>query len=110
MAHKPSPTLAILLTGLLPAQSPEFEVASVRPFAPGQGQVAAGLHFDGAQVGGSRLSLRDYLATAYTFKATLISGPDWTATDRYHISVSPIQCAADRSPNEILYACWLAAI
>jgi uncharacterized protein (TIGR03435 family) len=80
--------LAILLTGLLPAQSPQFEVASVRSFAPGQGQVAAGLHFDGAQVRGVGLSLRDYLATAYRFKATLISGPDWTATERYDISAT----------------------
>jgi uncharacterized protein (TIGR03435 family) len=80
--------LAILLTGLLLAQSPQFEVASVRPFAPGPGQVAAGLHFDGAQVRGVGLSLRDYLATAYRFKATLISGPDWTATERYDISAT----------------------
>jgi uncharacterized protein (TIGR03435 family) len=80
--------LAILLTGLLLAQSPQFEVASVRPFAPGPGQVAAGLHFDGAQVRGVGLSLRDYLATAYRFKATLISGPDWTATERYDIQAT----------------------
>ncbi len=80
--------LAILLTGLLLAQSPQFEVASVRPFVPGPGQVAGGLHFDGAQVRGVALSLRDYLATAYRFKATLISGPDWTATERYDISAT----------------------
>jgi uncharacterized protein (TIGR03435 family) len=80
--------LALLLTGLLLAQSPQFEVASVRPFAPGPGQVAAGLHFDGAQVRGVGLSLRDYLATAYRFKATLISGPDWTATERYDIQAT----------------------
>jgi uncharacterized protein (TIGR03435 family) len=80
--------LAILLAGLLLAQSPQFEVASIRPFAPAQGQVAAGLHFDGAQVRGVGLSLRDYLATAYRFKATLISGPDWTATERYDISAT----------------------
>ena len=80
--------LGILLTGLLLAQSPQFEVASVRLFAPGQGQVAAGLHFDGAQVRAVGLSLRDYLATAYRFKATLISGPDWTATERYDISAT----------------------
>jgi uncharacterized protein (TIGR03435 family) len=80
--------LAIFLTGLLLAQSPQFEVASVRLFAPGPGQVAAGLHFDGAQVRGVGLSLRDYLATAYRFKATLISGPDWTATERYDISAT----------------------
>ena len=63
-------------------------MASVKPFAPGQGQVAAGLHFDGAQVRAVGLSLRDYLATAYRFKATLISGPDWTATERYDISAT----------------------
>jgi len=80
--------LVILLSGPLLAQSPQFEVASVRPFAPTQGQVAAGLHFDGAQVRGVGLSLRDYLATAYRFKATLISGPDWTATERYDIQAT----------------------
>jgi uncharacterized protein (TIGR03435 family) len=80
--------LAILLAGPLLAQSPQFEVASIRPFEPGQRQVAGGLHFDGAQIRGVGLSLRDYLATAYRFKATLISGPDWTATDRYDISAT----------------------
>src|SRR6202167_6460481 len=80
--------LAISLTGLLLAQSPQFEVPSVRRCAPVQGQVAGGLHFDGAQVRGVGLSLRDYLATAYRFKATLISGPDWTATKRYDISAT----------------------
>src|SRR6202453_3467837 len=80
--------VAVLLTNLLLAQSPQFEVASVRAFAPAQGQVAGGLHFDGAQVRGVGLSLRDYLATAYRLKATLISGPDWTATKRYDISAT----------------------
>ena len=80
--------LKILLTGLLLGQSPQFEVASVRPFVSAPEQVAAGLHFDGAQVRGVGLSLRDYLATAYRFKATLISGPDWTATERYDIQAT----------------------
>ena len=80
--------LAILLASPLLAQSPQFDVASVRPFAPARGQVAAGLHFDGAQVRGVGLSLRDYLATAFRTKATLISGPDWTATERYDISAT----------------------
>ncbi|MGB6943233.1 MAG: TIGR03435 family protein [Bryobacteraceae bacterium] len=81
-------TLAILLASPLLAQSPQFDVASVRPFAPARGQVAAGLHFDGAQVRGVGLSLRDYLATAFRTKATLITGPDWTATERYDISAT----------------------
>ncbi len=90
--------LAILLTGLLFAQSPQFDVASVRPFAPAQGQVAAGLHFDGAHLRGVGLSLRDYLATAYRFKATLISGPDWTATERYDIQAT----LPDGSSNRLM--------
>ena len=96
--------LAILLTGLLIAQSPQFEVASVRPFAPAQGQVAAGLHFDGAQVRGVGLSLRDYLATAYRFKATLISGPDWTATERYDISATLPEGGTKAQVPEMLQA------
>jgi hypothetical protein len=43
----------------------EFEVASIRLFDPTVPGQAAGLHFDGAQVRGVGLSLRDYLATAY---------------------------------------------
>ena len=96
--------LALLLTGLLLAQSPQFEVASVRPFAPGPGQVAAGLHFDGAQVRGVGLSLRDYLATAYRFKATLISGPDWTATERYDISATLPEGGTKAQVPEMLQA------
>jgi uncharacterized protein (TIGR03435 family) len=96
--------LGILLTGLLLAQSPQFEVASVRPFAPAQGQVAAGLHFDGAQVRGVGLSLRDYLATAYRFKATLISGPDWTATERYDISATLPDGSSKAQVPEMLQA------
>ncbi len=78
--------LPILLAFPLLAQ--QFEVASIKPFDPTvQGQ-ALGLHFDGALLRGVGLSLRDYLATAYRFKAILISGPDWTLTDRYNISAT----------------------
>jgi uncharacterized protein (TIGR03435 family) len=96
--------LAVLPAGLLLAQSPQFDVASVRPFAPVQGQVAAGLHFDGAQVRGVGLSLRDYLATAYRFKATLISGPDWTATERYDIQATLPDGASKAQVPEMLQA------
>src|SRR5580692_10312876 len=80
--------LAILLASLLLAQSPQFDVASIKPFDPTLPGQAGGLHFDGALVRGVGLSLRDYLATAYRFKATLISGPDWTASDLYNISAT----------------------
>jgi len=80
--------LAIILASSAFAQSPQFEVASIKPFDPNLPGQTAGLHFDGAQVRGLGLSLRDYLATAYRFKATLISGPDWTLTERFNISAT----------------------
>jgi uncharacterized protein (TIGR03435 family) len=71
-----------------PVFGQQFEVASIKPFDPNVPGQAAGLHFDGELVRGVGLSLRDYLATAYSFKAILISGPDWTLTDRYNISAT----------------------
>jgi len=40
---------------------------------------------DHAQLRAVGLSLKDYLSTAYTIKALLISGPHWTETDRFDI-------------------------
>jgi uncharacterized protein (TIGR03435 family) len=72
-----------------PAARPEFEVASIRPSAPlGQGQVDFGLHIDGAQVRCVSWSMRDYAGLAYKIKATLISGPDWTASERFDVSAT----------------------
>jgi uncharacterized protein (TIGR03435 family) len=85
-------TLAIVLAAapFAPKAKPaEFEVASIKPFDPSsQGKVLAGLHVDGAQVRAAGLSLRDLLAMAYKIKATLITGPDWTASARFDISAT----------------------
>jgi uncharacterized protein (TIGR03435 family) len=79
-------TLAILLA--CPLFGQQFEVASIKLFDPNVAGQAVGLHFDGALVRGVGLSLRDYVATAYRFKAILISGPDWTLTERFNISAT----------------------
>lgn len=86
----PRLTLAILLAPAAFAQSsrPQFEVASVRAFAPGQGPAAVGIHMDRAQLHAVGLSLKDYLSTAYNIKALLISGPHWTETDRFDITAT----------------------
>ncbi len=84
-------TLPILLAGVLFAQSPQFEVASIRPSASYDdqgGKVNIGLHIDGAQVRLISFSLRDFLARAYGMKVTMISGPDWTASERFDISAT----------------------
>lgn len=46
------------------------------------------MHADGAQVRFVGMSLRDFLALAYKTKGTLVSGPDWTATERFDISAT----------------------
>src|SRR5580658_762443 len=88
-AHSRKLVLAILLASSAFAQSPQFEVASIRPFdSSAQGRVLAGVHVDGAQTRYVGLTLRDFLAIAYRIKATLISGPDWTASERFDISTT----------------------
>ena len=69
------------------AQSPkpvELEVASIKPFAPGQDRSSPWPpHRRRAQI---RAVAQGLLAiAAYKIKATLISGPDWTATERFDL-------------------------
>ena len=65
----------------------EFEVASIKPSAPGgQGQATAGLHIDGAMARYTALSLKLYLGMAYDLKNYQISAPDWMASVRWDIT------------------------
>jgi uncharacterized protein (TIGR03435 family) len=81
-------TVVILLASSSFAQ--QFEVASIRPSAPpgAGGKVDVGLHLDGAQVRFISFSLRDLLAAAYRTKATMVFGPDWTASARFDVSAT----------------------
>jgi len=97
----PKAILAILLAASAYAQSPHFEVASIRPSAPTpEGQVNVGVHIDGAQVRVVALTLRDYLGIAYRMKVAMISGPDWTGSERFDISATlPAGSTTDRLPE-----------
>src|SRR5580700_2286682 len=99
-------TFSIMLAASVFAQSPspQFEVASIKLFDPNVPGQAGGLHFDGALVRGVGLSLRDYLATAYRFKAILISGPDWTLTERFNISATLPEGGSRAQVPEMLQA------
>jgi uncharacterized protein (TIGR03435 family) len=85
--------LAIMLWGAAHAAQnptrPAFEVASIRPAAPGapQGGVG-GLRVDGAQVRTAYLTLKDYIAMAYRLKLYQISGPDWIGSDRFDVAAT----------------------
>jgi uncharacterized protein (TIGR03435 family) len=65
----------------------EFEVASIKPSASGGiSQVRAGLHIDGSLVSCARFSINDYIGIAYKVRSYQISGPDWTASERFDIN------------------------
>jgi uncharacterized protein (TIGR03435 family) len=77
----------VLIFGQAPAAPAEFEVASIKPSAAAeQGQPSAGFHFDGAMVRSNRLSLIDYLVTAYGVKNYQISAPEWMASERFDVT------------------------
>src|SRR4029079_11728995 len=83
-----------------PAQdSPNFEVASIRPAAPQTNDVRAGVRIAGSQVRFVSLSLKDYIGTAYGVKPQQIDGPDWLGQEKFDLAAtipsgsSPLQLA-----------------
>jgi uncharacterized protein (TIGR03435 family) len=81
-----------------PAPKLEFEVASVRPSAPLNGQITAGVHIDGAQISSLLLSLKDYTRWAYKVKDYQILGPDWMAGARFDITA---KVPAGTTPEQV---------
>ena len=73
------------------AQTPAFEVASVKPSEPitpalvQSGRLHIGVSIDSLHVRISQYSLYDLIALAYQVKGHQISGPDWMVTERYDI-------------------------
>ena len=73
------------------AQTPAFEVASVKPSEPitpamvQSGRLHIGVSIDSLHVRISQFSLYELIALAYQVKGHQISGPDWMVTERYDI-------------------------
>ena len=80
---------------------PEFEVATIRPTGDvTQGQVAAGVHIDGAQVRWAALTLKDYIGAAYRVRVYQITGPDWISSERFNIAATlPAESKQDQIPE-----------
>lgn len=69
------------------AQSPQFEVASIRPSdTAATDRVHVGVHIDGAQLTCNYFSLKDLIRMAYAVKDYQITGPDFLASDRFDIA------------------------
>jgi uncharacterized protein (TIGR03435 family) len=89
----------VLAQIVLPAQSPVFEVASIRPTAPGgrQGAGLAGVQPGGRFIAGG-VTLRRLVAGAFD-DAQVVGGPAWMDTDRFDINA---RAEGDPPPAEIV--------
>lgn len=93
MKLRNSVVLGVLASAVLWGQTApsklEFEVASVRPAEPNPPErVAVGVHLDGSQVRIAAFSMRDFVALAYRVKLNQVTGPDWTASERYNLNAT----------------------
>jgi uncharacterized protein (TIGR03435 family) len=93
-----------LLFAFLPvvlAQTPQFEVASIRPSAPpGPERMNVGVHIDGQRVSCTALNLKDYISAAYKVKIYQIQGPDWIGGERFDINAKlPAGAKEDQVPD-----------
>jgi uncharacterized protein (TIGR03435 family) len=90
-------------------QTPELEVASIKPAQPLQSQVAAGkLHvgmtIDGARVDIGSMSLSDLVQTAYKVKPYQVTGPDWMSGARFDVLAKMPEGATKEQVPEMLQA------
>src|SRR5437773_2394557 len=64
-------------------QVPAFEVASIKPSAPGL--TGSGGHIRAGKIYYENTSLKELIETAYQVKDYQISGPDWLGSRRFDI-------------------------
>ncbi len=89
------------------AQTPAFEVASIKP-SPAMGGIAAqimagkihvGMRVDGDRVDIGNWTLRDLIQAAYKVKLYQVSGPGWMSEQRFDITAKiPEGAARDQVP------------
>ncbi len=83
----------------------EFEVASIKSVSEQPpNQVAVGLHIDGAQIGITYLSLRDYISLAYNVRLNQIVGPEWLGAQRFDIAAKLPEGSQQADFREMLQA------
>ena len=80
-------TTMLLLAGSAAfAQSPTFDVASIKPTAPQEmGRIMVRMGGDPGRIDWVNVSLRDVIRTAYGVKDYQVSGPDWMTSARFDI-------------------------
>jgi len=91
------------------AQSPTFEVASIKPARPIQeqalsGKMHIGMKIDGARVDIGAMSLNDLLWTAFKVKSFQITGPDFLKSERFDVIAKLPEGAKEDQVPEMLQA------
>jgi uncharacterized protein (TIGR03435 family) len=80
------PALTVLCATLAAQSSPRFDVASIKSSAEQGTADAVGLRITGSQVRITSLSLRDYIAMAYSTRPAQVIVADWAAQERFDIA------------------------
>jgi uncharacterized protein (TIGR03435 family) len=86
--------LCLAIASVAAAQSPTFEVASVKPSEPitremvAAGNLNIGVSIDATHVRMSKMSLADLFRLAYQIKPYQYAGPPWMMQSRYDIQAS----------------------
>jgi uncharacterized protein (TIGR03435 family) len=88
----------------IPASPTEFEVATIKPFAPpgaGTGPIAIGIRMQpGGRVEISGLTLKQLMQQAWSIQAdSIVDAPKWMDTDRYAIVAKMPGNGAPAAPN-----------
>ena len=100
-------TACVIAAGALAQQStnrPEFEVATVRPYAPqtpGGGFKMTGNNDDPGTARMVAMTLHDLVSQAYHVKDYQVEGPAWTTTERYDI-VAKIPAGTSRETRRLM--------
>ena len=89
--------LLAALAGILFAQTPEFDAASIKPSSGGgRGQMVA----SPGRITFTAVTLNQCLMAAYDVKAYQISGPDWMRTERFDVTATVPNGVADAPAPE----------
>jgi uncharacterized protein (TIGR03435 family) len=82
------------------AQTPAFEVASIKQAAPmSGGKMMMGFGGDEGRINYTNVSLKDVVARAYRMKPYQVSGPSWLESERYNITAKIPEGARDQTPE-----------
>jgi uncharacterized protein (TIGR03435 family) len=102
--------IATVAATCLSAQTPSFDVATIRPAAElnpqaiMSGKMRVGMKIDAARVDIGFLSLKDLIPLAYGVKPYQVQGPDWLGQQRFDISATMPEGATKEQVPAMLQA------